>query len=179
MYRPRFRSANLRRATRIVSHQSLFHTNQSRNFLPDAGRLLHTRPPVHAPHRLETGFTEGDEISSYYDPMVGFIHTYRMKLIVQISKLIVHGKDRSEALTMLQRALGEYQVVGPSTNIEFLKAVAGHPEFAKGEVETSFIPVNTRLCRVEDPAKTGRNIMMTCLPVMQHRLKCLRKVRYS
>lgn len=44
---------------------------------------------------------------------------------------------------MLKRALGEYQVVGPSTNIEFLKAVAAHPEFTKGAVETSFIPVRT------------------------------------
>lgn len=44
---------------------------------------------------------------------------------------------------MLQRALGEYQIVGPSTNIEFLKAVAAHPEFARGEVETSFIPVRS------------------------------------
>lgn len=98
------------------------------NFLPDAGRLIHTRPPISAPHRLETGFQEGDEVSSYYDPM--------------IAKLIVHGKDRSEALTMLQRALEEYQVVGPSTNIEFLKAVAGHSEFKEGAVETSFIPTH-------------------------------------
>jgi 3-methylcrotonyl-CoA carboxylase alpha subunit len=41
-----------------------------RNFLPDAGRLIHTRAPIDIPHRLETGFWEGDEISSYYDPMV-------------------------------------------------------------------------------------------------------------
>lgn len=46
---------------------------------------------------------------------------------------------------MLRRALGEYQVVGPSTNIEFLKAVAQHPEFAAGPVETSFIPVRSTL----------------------------------
>ncbi|WWD20725.1 acetyl-CoA carboxylase, biotin carboxylase subunit [Kwoniella shandongensis] len=96
------------------------------NFLPDAGRLLHTRPPIDTPHRLETGFHEGDEISSYYDPM--------------ISKLIVHGKDRPEALSMLRAALGEYQVVGPSTNIEFLKSVAGHQAFGAGPVETSFVP---------------------------------------
>ncbi|WVQ85814.1 hypothetical protein IAT38_007982 [Cryptococcus sp. DSM 104549] len=96
------------------------------NFLPDAGRLLHTRPPVNAPHRLETGFQEGDEVSSYYDPM--------------ISKLIVHGPDRPQALALLRAALGEYQVVGPSTNIEFLKAVAGHEAFGAGPVETSFVP---------------------------------------
>lgn len=41
----------------------------SSNFLPDAGRLLHTRAPISAPHRLETGFLEGDDVSSYYDPM--------------------------------------------------------------------------------------------------------------
>lgn len=40
------------------------------NFLPDAGKLLHTRAPTSAPHRLETGFQEGDDVSSYYDPMV-------------------------------------------------------------------------------------------------------------
>ncbi|KAK6906597.1 acetyl-CoA carboxylase, biotin carboxylase subunit [Kwoniella mangroviensis CBS 8507] len=96
------------------------------NFLPDAGRLLHTKAPVNVPHRLETGFWEGDEISSYYDPM--------------ISKLIVHGPDRSSALSLLRSALGEYQVVGPSTNIEFLKSVAGHEVFASGPVETSFVP---------------------------------------
>ncbi|WRT70704.1 acetyl-CoA carboxylase, biotin carboxylase subunit [Kwoniella shivajii] len=96
------------------------------NFLPDAGKLLHTKAPVNVPHRLETGFWEGDDISSYYDPM--------------ISKLIVHGPDRSSALSLLRSALGEYQVVGPSTNIEFLKAVAGHEVFAAGPVETSFVP---------------------------------------
>ncbi|GFZ48038.1 pyruvate carboxylase [Saitozyma sp. JCM 24511] len=96
------------------------------NFLPDAGKLLHTRAPTSAPHRLETGFQEGDDVSSYYDPM--------------IAKLIVHGKDRAEALALLRSALAEYQVVGPSTNIEFLKAVAAHPDFAAGPVETSFIP---------------------------------------
>ncbi|WVQ95677.1 acetyl-CoA carboxylase, biotin carboxylase subunit [Kwoniella sp. CBS 9459] len=96
------------------------------NFLPDAGRLIHTQAPVNSPHRLETGFYEGDEISSYYDPM--------------ISKLIVHGSDRSSALSLLRSALGEYQVVGPSTNIEFLKSVASHPAFEAGPVETSFVP---------------------------------------
>lgn len=50
-----------------------------RNFLPDAGRLIHTRAPVSAPHRLETGFLEGDEVSSYYDPMVSD-HTSLLQL---------------------------------------------------------------------------------------------------
>ncbi|WVQ70775.1 acetyl-CoA carboxylase, biotin carboxylase subunit [Cryptococcus sp. DSM 104548] len=95
------------------------------NFLPDAGRLLHARAPINTPHRLETGFKEGDDISSHYDPM--------------IAKLIVHGKNRPEALALLRSALAEYQIVGPSTNIDFLRSVAGHESFASGPVETSFV----------------------------------------
>ncbi|BEJ15392.1 hypothetical protein CspHIS471_0411590 [Cutaneotrichosporon sp. HIS471] len=95
------------------------------NFLPDAGRLIHTAAPRDAPHRLDTGFREGDDVSSYYDPM--------------IAKLIVHGRDRNEALALLRSALDQYQVVGPSTNVEFLRAVASHPTFVAGPVETNFI----------------------------------------
>ncbi|OWT36377.1 3-methylcrotonyl-CoA carboxylase alpha subunit [Cryptococcus neoformans] len=96
------------------------------NFLPDTGKLFHVRSPIITPHRLETGFQEGDEISSHYDPM--------------IAKLVVHGKDRPQALSLLRSALAEYQIVGPSTNIEFLKSVVEHDQFAAGSVETSFIP---------------------------------------
>jgi 3-methylcrotonyl-CoA carboxylase alpha subunit len=58
-----------------------------------------------------------------------------------IAKLVVHGTDRTEALRALRVALEEYQVVGVSTNIAFLRALAGHPAFVAGEVETGFIPV--------------------------------------
>lgn len=75
---------------------------------------------------METGFIQGDEISVYYDPL--------------IAKLIVHGADRDEALRILRIALAEYQVVGPHTNIDFLKRLADHPAFINAQVETGFIP---------------------------------------
>lgn len=56
-----------------------------------------------------------------------------------ISKLIVHGENRNDALRRFRRALEQYQVVGLNTNISFIKTVAEHPEFIKGEVETGFI----------------------------------------
>lgn len=43
------------------------------NFLPDTGKLFHVRSPIITPHRLETGFQEGDEISSHYDPMASAV----------------------------------------------------------------------------------------------------------
>lgn len=59
-----------------------------------------------------------------------------------IAKLVVHGQDRTEALRVLRKALDEYQVVGVSTNIEFLRSLAGNQAFIDGEVETGFIPVS-------------------------------------
>ena len=65
----------------------------------------------------------------FYDPM--------------IAKLVVHAEDRTEALRVLRKALDEYHVAGVSTNVEFLRALAGHQAFVDGEVETGFIPVTS------------------------------------
>ena len=59
-----------------------------------------------------------------------------------IAKLIVHGSDRTAALRILRRALEDYEIVGPHTNIPFLLTLASHPAFIAGEVETGFIPVS-------------------------------------
>ena len=67
----------------------------------------------------------GDDVSSYYDPM--------------IAKLIVRGHDRTTAIQKLHSALGQYEIAGLVTNIEFLKAVCNHPSFVAAQVETGFI----------------------------------------
>ncbi|KAI9300175.1 carbamoyl-phosphate synthase L chain, ATP binding domain-containing protein [Cunninghamella echinulata] len=104
----------------------VYAENPLNQFLPDTGPLFNVRLPATSEDlRLETGFIQGDEISVHYDPM--------------ISKLIVRGEDRNDALRRFRRALEEYQVVGLTTNIDFIKTVAEHPEFIKGEVETGFI----------------------------------------
>lgn len=77
--------------------------------------------------RLEQGFGQGAQIGVFYDPM--------------IAKLVVHGRDRTEALRMLRKGLDEYRVVGLHTNVEFLRTLAGNPAFIDAEVETGFIPV--------------------------------------
>lgn len=78
--------------------------------------------------RLEQGFEQGAQIGVFYDPM--------------IAKLVVHGRDRTEALRMLRGALEEYRVVGVATNVEFLRTLAGNEAFVRAEVETGFIPVS-------------------------------------
>ena len=67
-----------RRGLKLIVPGSPSSSHNHSNFLPDAGKLIHTRPPISAPHRLETGFSEGDEISSFYDPMVSRLNHWTM-----------------------------------------------------------------------------------------------------
>ncbi|ELU40318.1 3-methylcrotonyl-CoA carboxylase [Rhizoctonia solani AG-1 IA] len=105
---------------------SIYAENPRNNFMPDVGPLLHlTTPAPSESVRLEDGFEAGSHIEVFYDPL--------------IAKLVVHGRDRTEALRVLRKALEEYHVVGLSTNIEFLHTLASHSAFVRAEVETGFI----------------------------------------
>lgn len=75
--------------------------------------------------RVDAGFVAGDEVSAHYDPM--------------IAKLIVQGETRESAIQKLKAALEDYEIAGPTTNIEFLKRICQTPAFKAGEVETGFI----------------------------------------
>lgn len=91
-------------------------------------RSVHIPSPSIAPSvRLEQGFTAPGTIGVFYDPM--------------IAKLVVHASNRTEALRVLRKALEEYRVVGVNTNVEFLRALAGHESFENADVETGFIKV--------------------------------------
>jgi 3-methylcrotonyl-CoA carboxylase alpha subunit len=104
----------------------IYAEDPARDFLPATGRLVHLRLPAASPQvRVDSGVGEGDEVTVHYDPM--------------IAKLIVWDRDRDAALSRLRAALAETQVVGPANNVEFLAAVAAHPAFAAGGVDTGFI----------------------------------------
>ena len=104
----------------------LYAENPATGFLPSTGKLRHLRFPVcENGVRIDTGVREGDEVSIFYDPM--------------IAKLIVHGADREQARKRLCAALESVQIAGPAGNASFLRAIAGHPAFADGDVDTGFI----------------------------------------
>ena len=97
-----------------------------RNFLPSTGRLVKYRPPVEKDGvRVDTGVYEGGEIPMYYDSM--------------IAKLIVHAKDRNEAITKMRAALNEFVIRGIHSNIPFQAALMQHPRFQSGDFNTGFI----------------------------------------
>jgi len=75
--------------------------------------------------RVDTGVTEGGEIPMFYDSM--------------IAKLIVHGKDRNEAIAKMREALNGFVIRGISSNIPFQAALLAHPKFVSGQFNTGFI----------------------------------------
>ena len=74
---------------------------------------------------MDSGVTEGNEISIYYDPMM--------------AKLITHGKNREDARKSLVNALNLFVLNGISNNISFLNNVINSKVFISGKVNTGFI----------------------------------------
>lgn len=95
------------------------------NFIPCPGKLSGYRSPGGVGIRVDSGVHTFYTIPSFYDSM--------------ISKLIAWGRDRSEAIERMKRALYEYVIVGVKTNIPFHKAVMSNEVFQKGELSTHFI----------------------------------------
>lgn len=97
-----------------------------RNFLPSTGRLVKYRPPESVNGvRVDTGVYEGGEIPMYYDSM--------------IATLIVHGKDRTEAIEKMRAALNDFVIRGIHSNIPFQAALLQHSRFVNGDFTTGFI----------------------------------------
>ena len=97
----------------------------ARGFLPSTGTVYRFYAGTAADTRLETGLREGDGVSPHYDPM--------------IAKLVVHGADRAQAVARMGRALAEVQIAGVASNTDFLAAIIGHDDFARGGLDTGFI----------------------------------------
>ena len=97
-----------------------------RNFLPSTGRLVRYQPPEEVNGvRVDTGVYEGGEIPMHYDSM--------------IAKLIVHGKDRMDAIMKMRAALNKFVIRGIHSNIPFQAALMQHPRFISGDFNTGFI----------------------------------------
>ena len=94
-------------------------------FLPSPGLVLGLKAPDGPGVRDDSGVEPGAEISIYYDPLV--------------SKLIVWGRTRDEAIARMLRALGEYEVSGIRTSLPFFRWMLREPAFARGEFHTGYL----------------------------------------
>ncbi len=96
--------------------------------MPSGGLLETFSLPEGAGIRNDAGFEVGDEVPLNYDAM--------------LAKLLVSAPDRPSAVRRLRRALTDYEILGPSSNLPLLRRIAAHPAFEAGETTTRFLEGN-------------------------------------
>lgn len=106
----------------------IYAEDPDNNFMPSSGKIYKISEPLGLGVRTDGYVYEGYEIPIYYDPM--------------ISKLIVWGNTRDEAIRRMRRALYEYKISGVKTSIKFLERIMNNPNFIQGNYDTHFIEKN-------------------------------------
>jgi len=96
------------------------------DFAPSTGMITRWNAPGGLGVRMDTHAYAGFTVSPFYDPM--------------LAKLIVTAETRDGAVARLRSALHEFEVGGIATNIPFLRKIAVHEDFARGNFDTSFVP---------------------------------------
>ncbi len=98
------------------------------DFVPSTGTLVRWRPPSGPGLRLDSGVSEGREVSIYYDPL--------------LAKLVAWGPSRDLSLRRMEVALSQFLALGVVTNIPLLRAVVARPQFRDGQYDTGFLEWN-------------------------------------
>jgi acetyl-CoA carboxylase biotin carboxylase subunit len=104
-----------------------------RNFQPSPGLVTAYHPPGGPGVRVDTHVYAGYSVPPHYDSL--------------LAKVIVHGRDREEALARMGQALDSFILEGPTTTIPFLARVIRHPDFVRGEVDTKFLEREPQLLK--------------------------------
>ena len=95
------------------------------DFRPAIGDILLLDEPMGEGIRVDSGILDGGKVTTDFDPM--------------LSKLIVHGPDRAQAIALARQAVQDYVILGVTTNTGYLDAILAHPDFASGDVSTGFL----------------------------------------
>jgi acetyl-CoA carboxylase, biotin carboxylase subunit len=103
----------------------IYAEDPARRFAPSPGLIRYINLPEGPGVRNDQGVYAGYTVPVFYDPM--------------LSKLIVHGATRAEAIGRMNRALMEYRVEGIMTTIPFFTIIMNHPDFVAANFDTGFI----------------------------------------
>ncbi len=104
----------------------IYAEDPARDFMPSSGRIDYLREPACVSGlRIDGGIREGDSVTPFYDPI--------------LSKLIVHGRDRAEAIEKLLHGLAAYHLAGVTTNIDFLSRMASDTAFITAAHTTQYV----------------------------------------
>jgi len=128
----------------------LYAEDPAHDYLPSVGRIAHLRWAGSAQGlRQDTGVEAGDDVSSYYDPMLG--------------KIIAWGETRATAIDLLGRALGEIEIVGVASNRALLSSVLADEVFRRGAVATNFLGVRREHLRFGEPDATLKDMALAAV----------------
>ncbi len=100
--------------------------NPAKNFMPCPGTITNLHLPGGNGVRIDTHIYNDYKIPANYDSM--------------LMKIIVHGKDREEAIAKMRSVLGEVIIEGIDTNLDFQYEILNHPAYQRGDTDTHFIP---------------------------------------
>ncbi|MBE9510012.1 MAG: acetyl-CoA carboxylase biotin carboxylase subunit [Bacteroidetes bacterium] len=128
----------------------IYAEDPSNSFLPSPGKMTFYKEPAGKDTRVDTAVKEAAEIKSLYDPM--------------ISKLIVYGKNRNEAIGKLESALSEYVIHGIQTNIAFLIGVLQHKNYRNNQISTLFC--SEKSSTILDSIKRKKHKLALFVPVL-------------
>ena len=103
----------------------VYAEDASEGFLPCTGCITKYITPEGEGIRVDDGVVEGSEVSIHYDPM--------------LSKLIVHGPSREEAIEIMLSAIDNYEVIGVKTTLDFGRFAVNHDAFRSGVFDTGFV----------------------------------------
>jgi len=107
----------------------IYAEDPATDFLPSPGDIIFHKAPESNFSRVDTALDASGKISPEFDPM--------------ISKLIVHGKDRMDAIRKLTASLEKYKIVGIKSNIDFLRGIMKHQSFVEKSPDISFCKKHT------------------------------------
>ena len=99
--------------------------NPEKNFRPSPGTITDMYLPGGKGVRIDSAIYSGYTVPPYYDSM--------------LAKLIVHAKNRSEAIKKMRSALGEVIIEGIDTNVDYQYEILNHPDFISGNIDIEFI----------------------------------------
>lgn len=125
----------------------IYAEDPATGFLPSPGAIRVLRTPAGPGVRDDSGVYEGAEITSHYDPL--------------ISKLCTWAPTRELAIGRMRRALREYVVLGPKTNLSFHLKLMEHPAFCEGHYDTGFIDANREA--LLEPSPIGEESQLLAL----------------
>jgi 3-methylcrotonyl-CoA carboxylase alpha subunit len=128
----------------------LYAEDPAQSYMPSVGRIEHLRWPLHQENlRIDSGVDAGDEISSFYDPMLG--------------KIVAWGESRAAAIDSLHAGMSEIEIIGVTTNRALLCAILAESEFRAGAAATNYLESRRAHLAFGEPAAAQLDVQLAAL----------------